>query len=506
MQDENNNNQPVILNLNPVNDTISQFIQLQTGILSEKEMFVPSDSILPVGTRVKIEYRLKSFGQKENVKIIDAVGEVIGPEVDSEKGRRGVRVKLLKMSPTSQMLIQKLIEKMKSTKPQSGEKVVQPVQPQKIEQKEADTLKPDPVISGPKVEVSEPKIQITEPTSPTPTVEPPTPSISDIMANLDTSTQKSATTPSVDHGQTTLAEIMSKEIEQPKSKETQSEDEKQAQYVFEYLPPGQPIEENTGIVKIREIVRSTDVSVVKKSSKIWFVILICVILIAGIIGFFYFFPQFTPKIFVKSHEVSNVITKRDLTPDVQPQNTQITVPVQQQEPPKQEEKKEEKQAEEKSAEEKKIEEKVKEPEIQPLTTKEEKGQQKAESVKIITGSKIKKEREKETKIAEEKEKRAVEEKAEKAAAIKKVEETKGKKEAQSAEPAKIIIQITPTDADLTIFIDGNQVGTMPTLSKQLPSGTHTIKVVADGYNDEIRKVDLSEGETKTIKINLKERQ
>ncbi|MCX7958445.1 MAG: PEGA domain-containing protein, partial [Deltaproteobacteria bacterium] len=63
----------------------------------------------------------------------------------------------------------------------------------------------------------------------------------------------------------------------------------------------------------------------------------------------------------------------------------------------------------------------------------------------------------------------------------------------------------PTDADLTVFIDGAQAGTMPTISKQLSAGSHTIKVVADGYNEEIRKIDLSEGETKTIKINLKEK-
>ncbi len=512
MQDENNSNQPVILNLNPVNDSISQFIQLQTGILSEQEMFVPSDSILPVGTRVKIEYRLKSFGQKENVKIIDAVAEVTGPEVDSEKGRRGVRVKFLKLSPTSQVLIQKLLEKMKAARPQSGERKAEPepVQTPKTEQPKVEISEPTIKITEPKTEIPEPKVQINEPSlSPEQTV----PSISDIMAKLDTAQKKEEKPQETGQKPSTLAEIMSREIEKPKSGEVKSVDEKQAQYVFEYLPPGQPIEENTGIVKIREIVRSTDISSVKKTSRIWFVLIAIIIILGGTIGFFMLFPQYAPKIFVKSHEVSNVITKRDLTPEIQPQAPQQPAsPAPNQEAVKQEEKKEEK-AEEKKAEEKKAEEKkeeekktekVAEPEIQPLAVKEEKNEG---AVKIITGSKIKKEREKEKKATEEKEKKANEEKAEKAAAKEKAEEekAKAKKEAQSAEPGKLIIQITPTDADLTVFIDGAQAGTMPTISKQVSAGSHTIKVVADGYNDEVRKVDLSEGETKTIKINLKEK-
>ncbi|MGC9044123.1 MAG: hypothetical protein ACP5KG_09735, partial [Myxococcota bacterium] len=170
MQDEKNN-QPVILNLTPVNDSISQFIQLQTGILSEQEMFIPSDSILPAGTRIKVEYRLRSFGQKENVKIIDAVCEVIGPEVDSEKGRRGVRVKFLKLSPTSQMLIQKLLEKIKAAKPSSGErKVVEQKsdaareEPKvKVEEPKVEVSEPKPSISEPQVEISETKVHIKEP-------------------------------------------------------------------------------------------------------------------------------------------------------------------------------------------------------------------------------------------------------------------------------------------------------------------------------------------------------
>lgn len=517
MQDENNN-QPVILNLNPVNDSISQFIQIQSGILSEEEIFIPSDSILPIGTRVKIEYRLKSFGQKENVKIIDAIGEVIGPEVDSEKGRRGVRVKFIKMSPTSQMLIQKLLEKMKVPKPPSGEKRIETSktskpEAQKTESAEA-TIKtkseqePSVKINEPKVTISEPKVQINEPTPPP----QPTPSISDIMANLDTTTKKEEIQPASEQGQTTLADIMSREIEKPKSSEIKVGDDKPAEFIFEYLPPGQPIEENTGIVKIREIVRSTDISKIKKTPKILFTLLLIVIIIGGVFGFFFFFPQYAPKIFVKSQEVSSIITKRDLTPEIQPTSsptpTQISqspsptpTQVNQEETVKKEEKVEEKKIDKK--EEEKKEEKAAEPEIQPLTSTEEKGKKKEEGVKIISSTKIKKEREKEKRESEEKDKRISEEKA-----IAKAEDNKAKtnKETkQTAEPAKLIIQVTPTDADLTVFIDGNQIGTMPTLTKQLPAGSHTIKVVADGYNDEVRKIDLSEGETKTIKVNLKEK-
>ncbi|MGC8926739.1 MAG: PEGA domain-containing protein [Myxococcota bacterium] len=519
MQDEKNN-QPVILNLTPVNDSISQFIQLQTGILSEQEMFIPSDSILPAGTRIKVEYRLRSFGQKENVKIIDAVCEVIGPEVDSEKGRRGVRVKFLKLSPTSQMLIQKLLEKIKAAKPSSGErKVVEQKsdaareEPKvKVEEPKVEVSEPKPSISEPQVEISETKVHIKEPQEKVVVQEQAIPSFSDVMAKLEKAQEKEEPKLEIEQKPSSLDEIMSKGIEKPESKEIKTTDDKQAQYIFEYLPPGQPLEENTGIVKLREIVRSSDISSMKKTSKIWIPILILLIIIAGIIGFFFAFPQYAPKIFVKSHEVSKVITKQDLTPEVQPQPTPPPAPSPVA-PPREEkgpieEKREVKEAEkeEEKKEEKTAvkEEKVQEPEIQPLAVKEK---NKEEGVKIITGSKIKKEREKEKKIQEEKEKKAAQEKEEKMATREKAEaeNKKAKKEAQAAEPGKIIIQITPTDADLTVFIDGAQAGTMPTITRQLPAGSHTIKVVADGYSDEVRKFELSEGETKTIKINLKEK-
>ncbi|MCX7958033.1 MAG: hypothetical protein N3B13_03220, partial [Deltaproteobacteria bacterium] len=227
MQDENSNNQPVILNLSPVSDSISQFLQIQSGILSEQEIFVPSDSILPVGTRVKIEYRLKSFGNKENVKIIDAIGEVTGPEVDSEKGRRGVKVKFLKISPNSQVLIQKLLEKVKAAKPQSGEKKIEMPQSAKPEAVKKEMPEPAVKITEPKVEISEPKVQINEPSPP---VETHSPSISDIMAKLETSQKKEETPPAGEQKASTLADIMAKEVEKPKSGETKITDEKQAQY------------------------------------------------------------------------------------------------------------------------------------------------------------------------------------------------------------------------------------------------------------------------------------
>lgn len=519
MQDEKNN-QPVILNLTPVNDSISQFLQLQTGILSEQEMFVPSDSILPTGTRIKVEYRLKSFGQKENVKIIDAVCEVIGPEVDSEKGRRGVRAKFLKLSPTSQVLIQKLLEKIKASKFPSGEKKIpeQKVEPPKKEEPKVEVTEPKVEITEPKVEIAEPKVQVAESTEKPVVQEQAIPSFSEVMAKIEQEQKKDEPRDKVGSSPSSLDEIMAKEIEKPKSGEVKTVDDKQAQYVFEYLPPGQPIEENTGIVKLREIVRSTDISSVKKTSKIWIVIIVILILLAGIIGFFFAFPQYAPKLFVKSHEVSTVITKRDLTPEVQPQPTPTPQPAptptnikaEEQKPEQannetqKAETKEEKKPKEEKKEEKATAEQVQEPEIQPLAVKEEKNEA---AVKIITGSKIKKEREKQKKVQEENEKKVELEKEEKAIAKEKAaaEKEKAKKEAQSAEPGKIIIQVTPTDADLTVFIDGAQAGTMPTITKQLPSGSHTIKVVADGYNDEVRKVDLSEGETKTVKINLKEK-
>jgi|GEM_PF-2235790 len=534
MQDEkNNSNQPVILNLNPVNDTISQFMQLQSGILSDSEMFVPSDSILPAGTRVKVEYRLKSFGQKENVKIIDALAEVIGPEVDSEKGRRGVRVKFLKLSPTSQVLIQKLLEKLRSQKPQSGEKkAAEPKEIQesakvttvKIDEPKVQVTVPETEVSAPKIEVAEPKVQISAPSLDS------TPSLSEIMAQHDTAPKKEEVQTQkveekkvvIEEKPSTLAEIMQKEMEKPKSGEIQRDD-KQAQYAFEYLPPGQPLEENTGIVKIREIVRSSEVSNIKSASRIWIALAILLFVVVVVMGFFFAFPQYAPKIFVRSHEVSNVITKRDLTPENIPTPPPTrTAPVEQKqgveekkevqpeakvEEKKAEEKKEEPQkAAEVKVEENKEKEKVAEPEVVPLTEKKDK-EKKDKQVKIITKSDIKKEGEKEKKVEAEKEKRAQEEKEEKVAAKAKEEaaRSKAKKEAASQEPGKLVIQITPTDADLTVFIDGAQAGTMPTLSKQIPQGTHTIKVVADGYNEEVRKVEIMEGETKTIKINLKEK-
>ncbi len=517
MQDEKtNNNQPVILNLNPVNENISQFIQLQSGILSESEIYVPSDSILPVGTRIKIEYRLKSFGQKENVKIIDALAEVVGAEVDSEKGRRGVRAKFLKLSPTSQILIQKLLEKIRASKPQSGEKKItsekqpEPAAPTvKVEEPKIKIEEPKTTVEEPKVKIEEPKVEVQEPKE---TVSEPTttPSLAEIMAQHEPQPKKEEV--STESKPSTLAEIMSREMEKPRSGEIASPDDKQAQYIFEYLPPGQPLEENTGIVKIREIIRSTDVSSVRRTSRLWLIFLIFIVIIGGAIGFFYMFPQYAPKIFVRSHEVSNVITKQDLTPEniqAQPQ-----IPVQKEEkkeevkaPEKQEEMKVNETAtkeEKKEPEAKK--QKVVEPDIQPLTLKAvEEKQKKGEGVKIITKAKIKKEEEKEKKVSEEKAKKIQEEKGEKEKAKIESEKTKAKKEAASAEPGKIIVQITPTDADLTVFIDGAQAGTMPTLTKQLPPGAHTIRVTADGYNEEVRKVEIQEGETKTVKINLKEK-
>jgi len=533
MQDEKNNNQPVILNLNPVNDSISQFIHVQTGILSEQEIFVPSDSILPVGTRVKIEYRLKNFGQKENVKIIDAIGEVIGPEIDSEKGRRGVKVKFLKLSPTSQMLVQKLLEKIKAVKPSSGEKkITEETKPASGETKIPATSEPQ-VSKEPEVEVEEPKVEISEPPTttepptikinePSPTSEQTTPSISDVMSKLELDQKKETPVLQTEQKPASLAEIMSMEIKQPEGQEINTGDDKQAQFVFEYLPPGQPIEENTGIVKIREIVRSTDISNVKRTSRIWIALLIIILLVAGAVAFFLIFPQYAPRIFVRSHEVSNVITKRDLTPEIQPAPAQ---PAPQQPAPNQaatasaekkdiipQEKKEEKAEEKKvevTKEEKKEIEKAAEPEIQPLAAVEEKAEKKdkKENIKIISASRIKKEREKEKKVQEKKAEIEKEQKKEKAEVEKeqRKKEAQIKKEAKSIEPGKVIIQITPTDADLTISIDGTQVGTMPTLAKQIQPGPHTIKVVADGYNEEVRKIDLGEGETRTIKINLKEK-
>jgi len=530
MQDEKSNgNQTVILNLNPVNENISQFIQLQTGILSESEMFVPSDSILPVGTRVKIEYRLKTFGQKENVKIIDALAEVIGPEVDSEKGRRGVRVKFLKLSPTSQMLIQKLLEKIKSQRPQSGEKKVEEqkevkgsgeIPSVKVSEPKVMTETQETMTPTPKVEVLEPKVQISIHDMPS------TPALSEIMAKHEAEAKKEEPIPVkeeekkvvVEEKPSTLAEIMQKEMEKPKSGEIQR-DEKQAQYIFEYLPPGQPLEDNTGIVKIKEIVRSTDVSSIKKTSRVWVFISIFLFIIVAVMVFFYLFPQYAPKIFVRSHEVSRVITKQDLTPESVPVATpqrheaEKTVPSEEKkvaEAPKEvqpEAKAEEKREEPQKVEPQKVaEEKVKEskgkeeePQVLPLTGKKVKGEK---QVKIVTRTEIKKEAEKEKRAEVEMEKKVKEEKA-MAKAKEEAEKTKAKKEVASQEPGKVVIQVRPTDADLTIYIDGVQAGNMPTLTKQIPPGTHTIKVVADGYNEEVRKVQIGEGETKTIQIDLK---
>jgi hypothetical protein len=111
---------PAVITVSPINDTIATFIRLQGPDLSEKQMYVPTDTVLANGTKVKIEYRVQSFGQKSNVKIIDALAEVSEPSIDTSKGRHGVIVRFMKLSPNSLTLIQKVLEKKRQVSARAG--------------------------------------------------------------------------------------------------------------------------------------------------------------------------------------------------------------------------------------------------------------------------------------------------------------------------------------------------------------------------------------------------
>ncbi len=66
----------------------------------------------------------------------------------------------------------------------------------------------------------------------------------------------------------------------------------------------------------------------------------------------------------------------------------------------------------------------------------------------------------------------------------------------------LMVYSTPTNAE--VYVDGDYVGKTPLKGYKLSTGTHTIKLVRDGYEDYVKTVNINPGETTKIEATLSE--